>query len=128
MTKEQFFAKAEELKVNFKKLFHRTETEREYGKRLLDRIINASLHMMWCSYLLALLDKTEIAESLSETIATVIIGAVVSYFVSKTFENVNKYGSRLNRTTSDLLPATDIVTDEEVMYEIDVDEEIMIDC
>ena len=56
--------------------------------------------MMWCSYVLAWFEKAEIAETLSKTIATVIIGTVIPHLITKTVENVSKYGSRLNRTTS----------------------------
>lgn len=89
------------IKTRITKLIEarKVETEKEYSKRMLDRVLSNCMLMMWCSYLLAAFDKISIAESLSETIATVIVGAVVSYFVSKTFENVNKYGSRLNKTT-----------------------------
>lgn len=74
--------------------------ETEYSKRLLNRIITHSILMMWCSYVLAWFEKAEIAETLSKTIATVIIGTVIPHLITKTVENVSKYGSRLNRTTS----------------------------
>ena len=55
--------------------------------------------MMWCSYVLAWFDKVSIAESLSSTVTEVIVGTTLGYLVTKTIENVSKYGSRLNRTT-----------------------------
>lgn len=60
--------------------------------------INAIL-MMWCSYVLAWFDKVSIAESLSSTVTEVIVGTTLGYLITKTIENVSKYGSRLNRTT-----------------------------
>lgn len=73
----------------------------EYAKRMLTRIINNSIVMMYLSYVLAWSDKVEIAEQLSITVATVIIGVAVPYLVTKTIENINKYGSRLNHTTAE---------------------------
>lgn len=55
--------------------------------------------MMWCSYVLAWFDKVSIAESLSSTVTEVIVGTTLGYLITKTIENVSKYGSRLNRTT-----------------------------
>ncbi len=75
--------------------------EQEYHKRMLNFILVNSIGMMWCSYILAWFGKTEIAETLSKTIVTAVIGVVVPYFVTKTIENVSKYGSRLNRTTKE---------------------------
>lgn len=75
--------------------------EHEYHKRMLNFILFNSIAMMWCSYILAWFGKTEIAETLSKTIVTAVIGVVVPYFVTKTIENVSKYGSRLNHTTKE---------------------------
>lgn len=68
---------------------------------MLNFILVNSIAMMWCSYILAWFGKTEIAETLSKTIVTAVIGVVIPYFVTKTIENVSKYGSRLNHTTKE---------------------------
>ena len=47
--------------------------------------------MMWATYILAWFGKTEIAESLSKTIATSIIAVVIGYLVKSAFENISKY-------------------------------------
>lgn len=99
----------------------KNETEKEYSKRMLDRVLSNCMLMMWCSYILAAFDKISIAESLSETIATVIVGAVVSYFVSKTFENVNKYGSRLNKTTAEQESSLSSEKPKEDYIELNID-------
>lgn len=99
----------------------KTETEKEYSKRMLDRVLDNCLPMMWCSYILAAFDKISIAESLSETIATVIVGAIVSYFTSKTFENVNKYGSRLNKTTAEQESSISSEKPKEDYIELNID-------
>ena len=73
----------------------------EYHKKLLNFIIFNSIGMMWCSYVLAWHGKETIAESLSNTVASSIVAVVIPYLITKTIENVSKYGSRLNRTTKD---------------------------
>ena len=65
--------------------------DKEYSKRLLNRIVNNSLLMMWASYILAFLGMTQIAETLSSTIASTIIAVVVGYLVKSTIENISKY-------------------------------------
>ena len=45
---------------------------------------------MWCSYLLAWLDKMQIAESLSQVAVTEIIGVVLAYAIKSTVENLSK--------------------------------------
>lgn len=50
---------------------------------------------VWCSYILAYLGRYEIAESLSQTAVTAIIGTFVTYAVKSLFENVNKNGINL---------------------------------
>lgn len=69
------------------------------SKILVWVIVINGLAMMWCSYILAWFDKIAIAESLSSTVTQVIIGTALGYLLSKTVENVSKYGSRLNGTT-----------------------------
>lgn len=69
------------------------------SKILVWVIVVNGLAMMWCSYILAWFDKIAIAESLSSTVTQVIIGTALGYLLSKTVENVSKYGSRLNGTT-----------------------------
>ena len=50
---------------------------------------------IWCSYILAFLDKTQIAETLSENVCKVIIGQIGFYLVTKMVENVFKYNDHL---------------------------------
>lgn len=45
---------------------------------------------VWCSYILAYLDKTQIAESLSQVAVTEIIGVVLAYCVKSAVENLSK--------------------------------------
>ena len=45
---------------------------------------------VWCSYLLAYLGRTEIAESLSQVALTEIIGVVLAYAIKSLVENLSK--------------------------------------
>ena len=84
----------------------------EYHKKILTFILINAIAMMWCSYILAWFGRVDIAESLSETVTTSIVGVVIPYFVTKTIENISKYGSRLNGTTRD---------DEEIIVNRNID-------
>lgn len=54
-------------------------------------LVNAIL-WVWCSYGLAFLGRYEIAENLSKTAITTILGTIVTYGVKSLFENLNKNG------------------------------------
>lgn len=85
-TKTQaFFAKIKKFIQKHKK------NDTEYSKRMLTKITNHCLLMMWGTYILAWFDKDDIAESLSKTVASAIIGVVVTYLVKSLVENINKY-------------------------------------
>lgn len=45
---------------------------------------------VWCSYILAALDKVQIAESLSQVAVTEIIGVVLVYALKSLVENLSK--------------------------------------
>ena len=60
-------------------------------------LINA-VAWVWCSYGLAFLGRYEIAESLSQTAITTILGTVIAYCTKSAVENVNKYGINLRPT------------------------------
>lgn len=52
-------------------------------------LINGIL-WVWCSYILAALDKVQIAESLSQVAVTEIIGVVLVYALKSLVENLSK--------------------------------------
>lgn len=52
-------------------------------------LINGFL-WVWCSYILAYLDKPQIAESLSQVAVTEIIGTVLAYCGKSVIENLSK--------------------------------------
>ena len=60
-------------------------------------LINA-MAWVWCSYGLAYIGRYEIAESLSQTAITTILGTVIAYCTKSMVENVNKYGMNLRPT------------------------------
>lgn len=74
--------------------------EKEYSKRLLTRIVNSSILMMWGTYVLAWYDKTDIAETLSKTIATSIIAVVVGYLAKSVIENISKHTDAFGKNDS----------------------------
>lgn len=45
---------------------------------------------VWCSYILAFLDKIQIAETLSQAAVTQIIGVVLAYAIKSAIENLSK--------------------------------------
>lgn len=49
---------------------------------------------IWCSYVLAFMDKIQIAESLSSNVCTVVIGQMAMYLITKTVENVFRYNDK----------------------------------
>lgn len=49
---------------------------------------------IWCSYVLAFMDKIQIAESLSSNVCTVVIGQMAMYLLTKTVENVFRYNEK----------------------------------
>ena len=48
---------------------------------------------VWCSYLLAYLGRSAIAESLSKVAITEIIGVVLAYCLKSLFENLSKHNN-----------------------------------
>ena len=62
----------------------------ETMKRVIWVCLANGLAWVWCSYLLAWLDKLQIAESLSQAAVTEIIGVVLAYAVKSTVENLSK--------------------------------------
>lgn len=69
-----------------------------YSKKAVTAILVVALLDLQLSYLLAFLDKPQIAESLSSTIATVIVGVMAGYFTKALFETFfEKREERLNK-------------------------------
>lgn len=61
-------------------------------KRIVWACLINGIGWVWCSYALAFLGRTEIAESLSRTAVTEIIGVVLLYCVKSLFEKRESFG------------------------------------
>lgn len=59
-------------------------------KRVVWFCLGNGVLWVWCSYILAYLNRIEIAESLSKIAITEIIGVVLIYCVKSLFENISK--------------------------------------
>ncbi|MBQ2767759.1 MAG: hypothetical protein IJF49_06755 [Clostridia bacterium] len=66
-----------------------------YTKLIVLVILINAIAWVWCSYGLAYLGRYEIAESLSQTAITTILGTVIAYCTKSTVENVNRHGVNL---------------------------------
>lgn len=76
-----------------------TKRENEYSKRMLTRIVNNAILMMWGTYILAWFGKESIAEALSETIVKSIIAVVVGYLAKSVIENLSKHAGIFGKKT-----------------------------
>lgn len=63
-----------------------------YTKRITTFIILNAVYWVWCSYILAWFGRYEIAQSLSQTAVTAILGVVITNGAKSTTENVSKNG------------------------------------
>ena len=64
------------------------------SKKLIWIIIVCGCAWITFSYVLAYMDKVQIAESLSTTACTTVIGSFAVYIISKTIENVFRYNPK----------------------------------
>ncbi len=62
----------------------------ETMKRVIWVCLTNGFLWVWCSYLLAYLDRPQIAESLSQVAVTEIIGVVLAYAIKSAVENLSK--------------------------------------
>lgn len=64
--------------------------KRETAKVIIWVCLLNGIAWVWCSYILACLDKMQIAESLSQVAVTEIIGVVMAYCIKSLVENLSK--------------------------------------
>ena len=62
----------------------------EMTKKIVWSCLIQGFAWVWCSYILAFLDKVQIAESLSQVAVTEIIGVVLVYCAKSAIENLSK--------------------------------------
>lgn len=65
--------------------------KKETSKVIIWTCLINGLAWVWFSYILAALDKTQIAESLSSVAVTEIIGVVLAYCFKSAVENLSKH-------------------------------------
>lgn len=68
----------------------RDKPQAETMKRVVWACVLNGFAWIWCSYILAALDKAQIAETLSTAAVTEIIGAVLAYGLKSLVENLSK--------------------------------------
>ena len=71
-----------------------------YTKKLVKWILAISMIDLQLSYLLAFLGRVEIAENLSMTVVTAIIGTVITYCIKSFKETKEEEKLRLERETN----------------------------
>ena len=71
-----------------------------YTKKLVKWILAISVFDLQLSYLLAFLGRVEIAENLSMTVVTAIIGTVITYYIKSFKETKEEEKLRLERETN----------------------------
>jgi hypothetical protein len=62
----------------------------EFSKIIVSIMILNGIAWTWCSYYLAYIGKEEIAETLSKTVVTEILGVIAVYSLKSLFENLSK--------------------------------------
>ena len=67
-------------------------------KKIIGFCLLNGVAWVWCSYLLAYLQRSEIAESLSKVAVTEIIAVVLAYCIKSLFENLAKNNDWLNKS------------------------------
>lgn len=63
-----------------------------YSKRITTFLLVNAVLWIWASYYLAWKDHAQIAQQLSQTACTTILGTIISNAVKSTIENVSKNG------------------------------------
>lgn len=113
-TKKEKTKRTSRIEKFFKKVFKRRDEE--YSKRLLTRIVNSSILMMWGTYVLAWYGKTEVAETLSKTIATSIIAVVVGYLAKSVIENISKHTDTFGKNIDAVRPEINFNDTDDVPF------------
>lgn len=75
--------------------------KRTYTKNLVTWIVFNATVWVYLTYILALMGREDIAETLSGEVVTVIIGTVLTYAVKALFENIFKYKSTNKKKESE---------------------------
>ena len=79
----------------------------ETTKRVIWVCLLNGFAWVWSSYILAYLDKVQIAESLSQVAVTEIVGVVLAYCIKSAVENLSKNNRWPDKPASDAPEDTD---------------------
>lgn len=85
------------MKVNKEKEIKKLQMFDTFMKVMTFIVIIHGIIMVTLSYVLAFMDKITIAENLSQTVVTEIIGPFTVYGITKTIENVSKYNDWIEK-------------------------------
>lgn len=69
------------------------KTKVQFTKKIVSFCLINGVLWCWCSYILAYLGRVEIAESLSQTAVTEILGVVLVYCAKALFEKKESFGN-----------------------------------
>src|SRR5574344_21972 len=106
----------------------KSKREKEYSKRLLNKIVANSILMLWATYGLAYLGREEIAETLAKTIVTSIIAIVVGYLVKSVCEKMSTYTTAFGENISYEIPEPDSESGANVGEDMDEETNMNSDC
>lgn len=115
-------AAAKRLRRKVKTLYGGQEEPKkraETAKRVVWACLINGFAWVWCSYVLAYLDKMQIAESLSQVAVTEIIGVVLVYCIKSLVENLSKN----NRWPDKAAPDSSAGPEPEREEPLDVDQQ-----
>lgn len=82
---------------------HLAESKSTTTKRVVWFCLINGVGWVWCSYLLAYLGRSEIAESLSKVAVTEIIGVVLVYCLKSLFEKKDSFGAVGKKKTDEVV-------------------------
>ena len=74
-----------------------------FTKALVALIVIVALVDLQLSYILAFMDKIQIAESLSKQVCTTILGTALIYMIRAYFDSKAEYGNGVSKETSGML-------------------------
>lgn len=83
-------------------------------------LINACC-WIWCSYLLAYLGRTQIAEDLSKVALTALVAVILGYYGKALTENISKHNSWPDKPVSSTVEKTAIVEETTTTKQQDCD-------
>lgn len=73
-----------------------------FSKWIIRAALIQGFLMMWASYVLAVFNRTQIAENLSKTVCIEVVGVVLGYYFKAGVENLSKNNSWPDRGKEDL--------------------------